>query len=294
MCLIRLSRSARRRSLSTADRVVTGHDRPLTMPADLYFLFTLIIKMAVAAGFVITATVVAERAGAFIGSLIVTLPISTGPAYVFLALDHDAEFVARAALTSVYNNVPTVFYTVVFIFLAQRFGAVVSVATGLAVWFATTVLLNLTAWTLSAAILLNVVVVAVFFLVVIRYRHATMPRLPLRFSELLLRAAIVTIVIAAVVTLSFSIGPEKTGILASFPATFTSTMFILHRRVGGKATAAVMAHSLVGLLGFGLCMAVLNLTAVSLGSPLGLLAALVFSVSWNTGVLLLRRAGAPL
>ncbi len=64
--------------------------------------------MVVAAGFVITATVIAERAGAFIGSLIVTLPISTGPAGVFVALDHDADFVARAALTSVANNVPTV------------------------------------------------------------------------------------------------------------------------------------------------------------------------------------------
>jgi hypothetical protein len=264
------------------------------MPADLYFLFTLAIKMVVAAGFVIAATVIAERAGAFIGSLIVTLPISTGPAYVFIALDHEADFVARAALTSVYNNVPTVLYTVVFIFLAQRFGAFISVAAGLAMWFATTFLLHQATWTLAPAILLNVTAVAIFFFVVRRFREAPMPRLPLRFSELLLRAIIVSILIAAVVTLSFTIGPERTGILASFPATFTSTMFILHRRVGGKATAAVMAHSLVGLLGFSLCMAVLYLTAVPVGAPLGLLLALAFSVSWNAGVLLLRRAGVPL
>lgn len=264
------------------------------MPADIYFLFTLVIKMAVAAGFVIAATVVAERAGAFIGSLIVTLPISTGPAYVFIAFDHDAEFVARAALTSVYNNVPTVLYTVVFIFLAQRFGAALSVATGLAVWFATTFLLHQATWTLRPAILINVVAVAIFFFVVRRFREAPMPRLPLRFSELLLRAVIVSVLIAAVVTLSFTIGPERTGILASFPATFTSTMFILHRRVGGKATAAVMAHSLVGLLGFSLCMAVLYLMAVPVGAPLALCLALLFSVSWNAATLVLRRAGVPL
>ena len=48
--------------------------------------------------------------------------------------------------------------------------------------------------------------------------------------------------------------------IASFPATFTSTMIILHRRLGGKAAAAVMAHSLMGLLGFALCVAVLYLT----------------------------------
>lgn len=264
------------------------------MPPDIYFLFTLSIKMAVAAGFVIAATVVAERAGAFIGSLIVTLPISTGPAYVFIAFDHDTEFVARAALTSVLNNVPTILYTVVFIFLAQRFGAVVSVATGLLVWFASTFLLNQTAWALTPAIALNVAAVVVFFFVVRRFREAPMPRLPLRWPELMLRAVIVSVVIAAVVTLSFTIGPERTGILASFPATFTATMFILQRRVGGKATAAVMAHSLVGLLGFSLCMAVLYLTAAPVGAPLALCLAFLFSLSWNAAVLMLRRSGLAL
>jgi len=264
------------------------------MPADIYFLFTLAVKMGIAAGFVIAATVIAERAGPFIGALIVTLPISTGPAYVFIALDHEAEFVARAALTSVLNNVPTVLYTVVFIFLAQRLGAFVSVGAGLAVWFVFTFLLNQTSWALLPAILLNVAVVAVFFLTVRRFREAPMPRLPLSASELLLRAVIVSVLIAAVVTLSFTIGPEKTGILASFPATFTSTMFILHRRVGGKAAAAVMAHSLAGLLGFGLCMAVLYLTAVPLGNLAALLLALLFSLSFNTTLLLLRRIGVRL
>jgi hypothetical protein len=264
------------------------------MSADGYFLFTLAVKMAVAAGFVIAATVIAERAGAFIGSLIVTLPISTGPAYVFIALDHEADFVARAALTSVCNNVPTILYTVVFIFLAQRSSATVSVGAGLVVWFTTTWLLHQMDWTLMPAVLTNIVATVFFFFLVRPFREAPMPRLPLRFSELMLRAVIVGILIAVVVTLSFTIGPEKTGIIASFPATFTSTMFILQRRVGGKATAAVMAHSLVGLLGFGLCMAVLYLTAVPLGAPLGLLMALLFSVSWNATTLLLRRAGVAL
>jgi hypothetical protein len=264
------------------------------MPPDIYFLFTLAVKMAIAAGFVISATVLAERAGPFIGALIVTLPISTGPAYVFIALDHEADFVARAALTSVLNNVPTVLYTVLFIFLAQRFNAFVSVGAGLAVWFATTFLLNQMTWALVPAIMLNVAVVTVFFFMVRRFREAPMPRLPLRWPELLLRAVIVGVLIAAVVTLSFTIGPERTGILASFPATFTSTMFILHRRVGGKATAAVMAHSLVGLLGFALCMAVLYLTAIPVGAPLALLLALAFSVSWNAVLLMLRKAGLHL
>lgn len=264
------------------------------MSADSLFLLSLATKMVVAAGFVIAATVIAERAGAFIGSLIVTLPISTGPAYVFVALDHDADFVARAALTSVANNVACVLYTVIFVFVAQRFSAWVSVVIGLFAWVIATILLNLTSWTLLPAIVLNIVFVTYFFFVVRRFREAPMPKLPLRWTELLLRAIIVSLLIAVVVTLSFTIGPEKTGILASFPATFTATMFILHRRVGGPATAAVMAHSLIGLLGFSLCLAVLHLTVVPVGAPWALVLALLFSMSWNAAVLLLRRTGVPL
>lgn len=264
------------------------------MSPDLYFLFTLAIKMAVTAGFVIAATVIAERAGPLIGALIVTLPISTGPAYVFIALDHDAQFVASAALASVLNNVPTVLYAVVFVLLAQRFGALVSVGAGLAAWFFFTFALNQHSWALLPAILLNVVAVAALLPVVRRFRNAPIPRLPLRFSELALRALIVAGLIGVVVTLSFTIGPEKTGIIASFPATFTSTMFILQRRVGGAAAAAVMAHSLLGLLGFALSVTVLYLTVEPLGRTLGLVLALLFSLSWNAGLLMLRRAGLKL
>lgn len=264
------------------------------MSPDFYFLLTLFVKMAVAAGFVIAATVLAERAGPLIGALIVTLPISTGPAYVFIALDHDAEFVARAALASVLNNVPTVLYTVAFVLLAQRFGAMMSVGAGLAVWFLSAFVLNQASWLLLPAVVLNLIVIAAFLPVVRRFQNVPMPRLPLRFPELVLRAVIVALLIGIIVTLSFSIGPEKTGMIASFPATFTSAMIILQRRVGGKAAAAVMAHSLMGLLGFSLCVAVLYLTAVPLGRTSGLLLALGFSVSWNIGILALRRSGLAL
>ncbi|MET0868043.1 MAG: hypothetical protein ABWY35_08070 [Pseudorhodoplanes sp.] len=259
------------------------------MSPELYFILTLAIKMAVTAGFVIAATVIAERAGPLIGALIVTLPISAGPAYVFVALDHDAQFVARAALASVLNNVPTILYTVGFVLLAQRFGATASVGAGLAIWLLSAFVLNQMSWPLIPAILLNVVAVAVLLPVVRRFQDVVIPRLPLGPSELVLRAVIVAILIAMVVTLSFSVGPELTGMIASFPATFTSTMIILQRRVGGKAAAAVMAHSLMGLLGFALCVAVLYLTVIPLGRTMGLLLALAFSMSWNFGLLMLRR-----
>ena len=54
--------------------------------------------MAVTAGFLLAATITAERAGPLIGGLVATLPISAGPVYIFLSLDHDAQFIAQLSL----------------------------------------------------------------------------------------------------------------------------------------------------------------------------------------------------
>ena len=68
----------------------------------------LALRMAVAAAFVVSASFIAERSGPAIGALVATLPISAGPAYVFLALDHDAAFIAQGALTSLPINAATI------------------------------------------------------------------------------------------------------------------------------------------------------------------------------------------
>ena len=76
--------------------------------------------------------------------------------------------------------------------------------------------------------------------------------------------------VATVVTLSGRVGPSISGILALFPAVFSSMMLILHPRIGGKATAAVIANSAWGLMGFGIAIVVLHLGALHLGSAAGL------------------------
>jgi len=66
-------------------------------------------------------------------------------------------------------------------------------------------------------------------------------------------------------------------------------MLILHRRVGGPATAAVLANAVFGLAGFGAALLTLHLTAVPLGSTPALIVALVVSVGWNAGLYVARR-----
>ena len=79
------------------------------MSPELTFILTLVLRMAVTAAFVVSAAAITERAGPVIGALVATLPISAGPSYVFLALDHDAAFIAEGALASLPINAATIF-----------------------------------------------------------------------------------------------------------------------------------------------------------------------------------------
>jgi hypothetical protein len=90
--------------------------------------------------------------------------------------------------------------------------------------------------------------------------------------------------VATVVTLSGWVGPVVSGTIALFPVVFTSMMLILHPRIGGPATAAVIANGGWGLIGFGIAIAVLHLAAARFGSAIALSLALATCVSWNLGL----------
>ena len=74
------------------------------MSPDFYFALTLLSKWPSPPAFLLVATVTAERAGPLVGGLVATLPMARRPVYIFLALDHDAHFIAASALNSLATN----------------------------------------------------------------------------------------------------------------------------------------------------------------------------------------------
>ena len=261
------------------------------MPPDLAFLLSLGLKMAVAASFVIFASFTAERAGPLIGAMVASLPISAGPAYVFLALDHDSSFIAASALWSLVSNAVTCLFALVYTAVAQRSGMWLSLAAALATWAAAWLVLAAVDWTFPRAFVLTVVVFAVCLPLSSRFRHASMPAPRRRWYDLPLRALLVAVLIGLVVTLAARLGPAVSGVLAAFPVVFTSLILILHPRVGGRANAAVIANAISGLPGFATALAVVHLAAVPLGTPAALTLALAIAIGWNLVVLTVRRRG---
>jgi hypothetical protein len=261
------------------------------MSPEVYFALTLMVKMAVTAAFVVGATMTAERAGPLVGGLVATLPIGAGPVYVFLALDHDAQFIAQSAVASLAINAVNVTFALTYALLAQQRSLVVSLGSTYLVWIALALTVNSQQWSVPQALVLNVVALTGGLWLVRPLRHTPMPRQQPRWYDFALRAALVAILVGVVVTFSFRIGPYGSGLLAVFPVVLTSIILILHRRAGGKPTAAVMANAVLGLVGFAVACLVLHATAVPFGKWAGLAAALAVSVGWSLSMYAARRFG---
>ena len=243
----------------------------MQMSPELAFILTLALRMAITAAFVVTASVITERSGPVIGALVATLPISAGPSYVFLALDHDAAFIAEGALASLPINAATIFLGLTYVVLAQRQSALVSCLGGgrgvdrarLGHPLGAVVagrrpdrqcrrLCDLRAAAAALPPRQNAA------------DHAPLVRHPAarrRWSRRWWRRWS---------RLSGWVGPKVSGIIALFPIVFTSMMLILHPRIGGPPTAAVIANGAWGLIGLGIAIAVLHVAALRFGSAIAL------------------------
>jgi hypothetical protein len=166
---------------------------------------------------------------------------------------------------------------------------IVSLGAAVLVWFALALLVRQFEWTLLGGIAANVVAFGICLPLMARFRHAKMPLITRRWYDIPLRAALVATLVATVVTLSTTIGPTGSGILALYPVVFTSLMLILHPRIGGPPTAAVIANGGWGLMGFGIAVAVMHVTALRFGSVIALSLALATCVVWNLGLWTLGR-----
>jgi uncharacterized membrane protein (GlpM family) len=257
---------------------------------ELLFWYGLALKMAMTAIVVVITSVAVERSGPFIGSLVAALPTAAGAAYVILAIEHPPRFIAASAIGSAATSAAVSIFSLAYAVLAQRRGLLMSVGVSLAIWFVVAGVLRMIDWTPLGALALDAVVFAGTIPLSWRYREAGPLRKFLRTAfDIPLRALAAAVVVAVVTTASYSIGSFASGVFAVFPIVMCSSIVILHPRVGGKATASMLAHAQIALIGLALSFIAVHYAAESLGSWWALVIGMSVSIAWS-GILLLFRA----
>ncbi len=248
------------------------------------FLLALLLRAAISALVVVGATVAADAAGPFWSGLIVSLPVSAGPAYVMLALQHDPAFVAASALGSLAVNAASFVFLAALALLAARVRWGWALAGSLIAWAGAALLIRQIEWDAVGASLLNLgAVLAGLALTRSVGRAPVAMRDPVRrrWFELPARAAMVGLMVGGVVTGSRALGPALTGMATVFPVAFTSFALLVLPRVGGAVAAAIMVSALRAMTGFALALLTLHLAAVPLGAGVALAVALLPSLGWS-------------
>jgi hypothetical protein len=252
----------------------------------------LVSRMAIVAAIVVSVSVVATRSGPMIGAMLAALPISAGPAYIFLALDHGGEFVARSTVASLIAVSGTAPFVVSYDRVRRVAGTLPSFLAAISSFIGTIALLNLFTWTLwRAAFVATILMLAAILLTRETRRQAQPFSAPMRGIDLVVRAAAVMAVVATVTILAEVAGPRAAGYGALMPVVFMSFILVMQPRVGGAAIAGLFAFGLFGILGFVPAFVALNLAAVPLGIWWALALALAISLVWNGAIVGLRRRG---
>jgi hypothetical protein len=259
------------------------------MFVELHSWLPLAAKLMVTAGIVVTASIVAERAGALTGALIATLPVTIWPAYVFLSLNHDGTYIAQAALSGLVINAFTGLFLLIYATLAQKRGIFVSLTVSVGCWISLAVIERSVGWTLVSAGLLNLIVFPACLWLGSAMREVDMPQFRHEWYDLPLRTFLVCALMAVILEASNWTGPVLTGILAVYPISSTSLILILQPRVGGRAAGAVIANGLWSLFGISFGLIALNLLIVPFGAAVSLAAALAIPITWNLTVWVVHR-----
>ena len=254
------------------------------------FLAPLLFKILMTASIVVAASVVVERSGPFIGSLIASLPTAGGAALIILAMEHPPSFVAQSMIGSVVSNAVCAVFALVYAALAQRNGLAVSLGCAYVVWFAAVYATRIVDWTMTGAVLLCVIVFPLVIFAGARFRViGTAKRVTLTLRDLASRAVVVTACVVAVTAAAASIGSFASGIFVFFPVAMGSFFIILHTRVGGPTAASVAAHVQVPLIGLGLGLVTVYLLAERIGVWWAYVLGLCVGLGWNVMLWLIRR-----
>jgi hypothetical protein len=208
---------------------------------------------------------------------------------VFLSLEHDATYIAASAQSGLAVNAVTSVFMLVYLVLAQTHGLVASLVPAVACWVGLAWLTRSTDWSAGDAALLNLLGYSACLWLSRRFSEIKVPRVARQWYELPLRTALVCALMGSVLGLSYWAGPATTGMLAVYPISTTCTMLILHARIGGRESAAVIANGLWGMLGIGIGLFALSLAILPLGTPAALALALAVPVTWNLSVWVARR-----
>ena len=243
----------------------------------------LLLKLTLAPLLVAVATLVARRWGPKIGGVVVGLPLSTGPIFLFLAIDQGLDFAERACVGILFGLVGLAGFALAYAAVSRRAGWAISLTLSAIAYFIVSAAVS--GYKVSGVIQAGVAAYAALLLAASLIRRPQLgaiksasPWWDIWFR--MLAAAGLTLAITAAAE---RLGPMFSGIVGTYPVVTTVVMTFTHHQFGREAAIAMLRGSVLSWIGF-----VSSFFAIGLAiNPYGLAASLCLGVLAAVGTTIL-------
>jgi len=209
----------------------------------------LVLKLILAPVIIGSASLAGRKWGHAVSGWIVGMPLTSGPVIFFIALSHNVEFVANAALGVVSGGLSLVAYTLTYAWLATRFRWYIALAGSFLVFTTSTIFLQIVAVPLIPVFLVVCAAIATRLRLMpngLVERDDSQPGhwdIP---SRILIGTSFILLLTGSA---SF-IGSRLTGLLSTIPLYVSILTVFAQRHQGPAAAAHVLRGLLYGLFGF--------------------------------------------
>ncbi len=252
----------------------------------------LAVKLLLAPGFVVGASLVARRYGPWVGGLIGGLPVVAGPILLAYALEHGDAFAADAAAGTLLGLVSLIAFVIVYGRLARRFSWSACMLVGWLAFGVATVVFSSVSVPVGGALALAGLAVLTALACLPRPRNAQRSDAAPPAWDLPLRAACALMMVLTLTAVAGWLGPQLSGLLAPFPIITTVLATFTHAQRGTDELLRLLRGLVVGFGAFALFCFTLAVSLNQLGTAPAFVLATAVALLTQAAVLALRRDSA--
>lgn len=252
----------------------------------------LLLKLTLAPLLVAVATLATRRWGPSVGGILVGLPLSTAPIFLFLAIDQGLDFAERATVGILFGLVGVAAFAIAYAVASRRTQWLASLSfAAMAFFAASAVASRMPAGVLGAGLTACAALLAVVALMGRPRPHAV--RISPPWWDIWFRMAAAAVLTLAITAAADRLGPLLSGIIGTYPVVTTVVATFTHHQLGREAAVAMMRSSVLSWFGFAGCFLVIGLTLKSAGLAASICFGALAAVATTVGVLWIdRRASA--
>lgn len=249
----------------------------------------LALKVLLAPGFIVAASVTSRRFGVAVAGVVAGLPAIAGPILLVLALQHGRAFAQRAAVGTLLGMVALVVFVLAYAAVCKRARWPWALAVGWGSFFVAIAALRLVHVGSTTALVAACAACACALLLLPRATSAGRRAHAHPPHDLALRAACAVVPVVSVTAAARALGPQLSGLLATFPVITPVLAAFTQAQLGGEEAVRLLRAMTVGFFAYALFCFTVAVGIDSRGTAVTFVVATALALLMQTAAVVVTR-----